>query len=225
MNNWKRFITASGSVCTFLVWICLLSATPGMAGELQPPGPPGSTMNSLSEIYEKVELLTSGVTSIPKTGQGTSHHAGDDGDHEKGMPSPIPRFIDNGNETVTDAMTDLVWTKNAVMFDKKPWSDALDCCSGLKNGDNGLSDGSNAGDWRLPNCRELQSLIDYGTYDPPLPGAHPFDSVPNSSAMYWTSTTFAFMPSAAWVISMNYGYLYYDEKEEEYYVWCVRDKQ
>ena len=79
------------------------------------------------------------------------------------------------------------------------WQDALDFCNDLGSGsiiDCGLSDGSSAGDWRLPNIRELQSLIDYRYSAPALPNTQgtgrwaegdPFINV--SALMYWSSTT------------------------------------
>ncbi|NIO68243.1 MAG: DUF1566 domain-containing protein, partial [Anaerolineae bacterium] len=57
------------------------------------------------------------------------------------------------------------------------------------SGECGLGDGSSEGDWRLPNVRELQSLIDYGRQTPALPSGHPFTGV--QSSLYWSSTTHA----------------------------------
>jgi len=53
---------------------------------------------------------------VPKTGQTTSYATGDDGDLEKGVAWPDPRFMDNGNGTVTDNLTGLIWLKNANCF-------------------------------------------------------------------------------------------------------------
>ena len=43
-----------------------------------------------------------------------------------------------------------------------------------------------AGDWRLPNVKELQSLIDFGQQNPSLPAGHPFTG--NLGAPYYSST-------------------------------------
>ena len=86
------------------------------------------------------------------------------------MAWPTPRFTDNNNGTVTDNLTKLIWTKNANAFGTKKWDDALSAANSLASGTiPGLTDGSKAGDWRLPNVRELQSLIDYEFYSPALP--------------------------------------------------------
>lgn len=56
--------------------------------------------------------------SVPRTGQtvSTSATAGEDGDLQKGLAWPSPRFTDNGNGTVTDNLTGLIWLKNADCF-------------------------------------------------------------------------------------------------------------
>jgi len=51
----------------------------------------------------------------------------------------------------------------------KLWDEAMTAAKGLKDGDCGLTDGSVAGDWRLPNVREFLSLIDYKFYGLKLP--------------------------------------------------------
>jgi hypothetical protein len=64
-----------------------------------------------------------------------------------------PRLTDNGNGTVTDNLTGLTWLKNANCFGPSSWFDAVAFCKALKNGQCGLADGSNPGDWRLPNIK------------------------------------------------------------------------
>ena len=53
---------------------------------------------------------------VPKTGQTTSYATGDDGELEKGVAWPNPRFTDNNNGTVTDNLTGLIWLKHANCF-------------------------------------------------------------------------------------------------------------
>jgi hypothetical protein len=163
---------------------------------------------------------------VAKTGQTTSYAAGDDGDLEKSVAWPSPRFTDNGNGTVTDNLTRLIWLKNANAFGTKNWADALNAANNLKSGDlgTGLTDGSKAGDWRLPNVRELQSLVDYGRYYTALPADHPFTGVPWGS-YYWSSTTFSADPQidAAFDVALGgNGIADPVDKNEEDYVLCVR---
>jgi hypothetical protein len=134
---------------------------------------------------------------VEKTGQTTSYAAGDDGDLQKGVTWPSPRFTDNGDGTVTDNLTGLIWLKNANSFGGKTWADALNACNTLADDGTNLTDGSVAGDWRLPNVKELQSLIHFGFCYPALPDTagtgqwsegNPFTNVP--SLFYWSSTTY-----------------------------------
>ena len=163
---------------------------------------------------------------ISKTGQTISYATGDDGDLQKGVGWPNPRFTDNGDGTVTDNLTGLIWLKDANCFGLRTWDDALSDCNELVNGSCSLTDGSRAGDWRLPNYRELFSLINAEAFDPDdifepaLPIGHPFTNV--ESFYYWSSTTNAQSNEIAWDVYMPTGSVYYDSKGNIYYVWPVR---
>jgi hypothetical protein len=157
---------------------------------------------------------------VPKTGQTTSYGPRDDGALQKGGTWPIPRFTDNGNGTVTDNLTSLIWMKNANAFAQCIWTAALTIANGLKSGDADLTDGSKAGDWRLPNVRELQSLVDYSKWNPALPEGHPFTEV--RSLAYWTSTTYVFNNSSVWWVYFATGDVTTMSKTGAAYVWCVR---
>ena len=151
--------------------------------------------------------------SVPKTGQTISYAARDDGDLERGVTWPVQRFSDNGNGTVTDNLTGLIWLRDASCTDISggvvktngflSWQDALTWSNGLAAGKCGLSDGSSTGDWRLPNTDELDSLVDFGHYDPALPAAHPIYNI--RSGTYWSSSTCSYSTTAAWVVSMGSG--------------------
>lgn len=82
-----------------------------------------------------------------------------DGYYQKGLAWPNPRFTDNSNGTVTDNLTGLVWLKNGSPFGMQNLTNALASAHALHSGAYGLTDGSAAGDWRLPNINELRSLI------------------------------------------------------------------
>jgi hypothetical protein len=135
-----------------------------------------------------VSMASDPLALVPKTGQTTSYDTGDDGYHQAGVAIPNPRFTDNTDGTVIDNLTGLVWLKNANCFGEKVWATALTDSNSLNNGECGLTDGSDEGDWRLPNRFELESLLDLGNYNPALPSGHPFLYVQNH--YYWTSTTY-----------------------------------
>ena len=56
-----------------------------------------------------------------------------------------------------------------VCFGARTWADAISDGNGLADGSCGLTDGSSPGNWRLPNVKEIQNLVDYGRYNPALP--------------------------------------------------------
>jgi hypothetical protein len=176
----------------------------------------------LSGVEQIRQLLNNKVIpqiqgiEVPKTGQTTSYDTGDDGDLQKGKCWPNSRFTDNGDDTVTDNLTGLMWTKDANIYGMRIWSEAL---SGSASCTVGGYD-----DWRLPNIRELHGLIDFGNYNLALPADHPFDNV--ESYYYWSATTSAYYRGFAWVVGMCYGnvdHVFY--KSSVYYVWPVRTGQ
>ena len=172
-----------------------------------------------------------GLAKVEKTGQITSYSAtgGEDGDLKKGVAWPNPRFTDNGNGTVRDRLTKLIWLKNANAFGGRTWEQALSNANTLSSGSAGLTDGSVAGDWRLPNVKELQSLIDFAYYNPALSNAvgtgqwtsgDAFAGVQSYS--YWSSTTYAGNLTYAWRVGLYGGVVGYGGKADGGYVWPVR---
>jgi len=160
-------------------------------------------------------------TPIWKTGQKTSYYNGDDGDLERGIAWPVPRFTDHGIETVTDNLTGLMWTKNANLPNgTRTWQGALDYVASLNT-----SHYLGYTDWRLPNRKELFSLIDYSRYNPPLPVDHPFASVQTN--YYWSSTTYVLTPDYACFVGMWSGGVYGHNKSLSsfHWVWPVRGGQ
>ena len=141
---------------------------------------------------------------------------------------PSPRFTDNNNGTQTDNLTGLVWLKNANCFGTQTWANALTSANTLAstNSQCGLSDGSAAGDWRLPNVNELASLPTNYTGSPSEwlnDIAQGFTTV--QAYYYWSSTTFAYNTDYAWYVIMNGGSMNVNIKAVNYYVWPVRGGQ
>jgi PKD repeat protein len=163
-----------------------------------------------------------GPAPVAKTWQAYSYATGDDGDLQKGVMWPgygNDRWTDNENGTVTDNLTGLIWLKNANCWGQKTWNEALSECNGLSAGYCGLTDGSAAGDWRLPSRKEFISLFDDENYNPALPTGHPFSDV--QLDLYWSSTTKAGITSNAWVMSLIHGSMWNDIKTSSYHVWPV----
>ncbi len=173
---------------------------------------------------------------VAKTGQTTSYGTGDDGEYQKGcLPSEAPSsgssfggynrtsfvgsclgFTDNGDGTVTDNLTGLMWAENANLDGTKVFTDALTYCNDLSLG--------GYDDWRLPNINELRSLFDPGLSDKPyLPDGHPFTGV--QSGAYWSSTTLAYSTDNAWDVYLYFGSVRTSGKTYSFYVWPVRGGQ
>jgi hypothetical protein len=171
-----------------------------------------------------------GPAAVQKTWQTTSYATGDDGDLGKGIDWPNPRFADNGDGTVTDNLTGLIWLKNANCFGLRTWNDALSDCSGLNSGESGLTDGSETGDWRLPNRNELSSLLNSDFYGPAVPNTagtgqcadgDPFTNL-LSGDLYWSSSTFPLSTNQAYYVDTFASMVYVRLKSESHLVWPVR---
>lgn len=134
-------------------------------------------------------------------------------------------FVDNGNGTVTDTVTGLMW-------DKCSWgqSNLADCSGGaasLHVWDAALAVSVTAnaanhrghGDWRLPNASELESLVKITAISPAIDLAA-FPSAP--SLVYWTSTTHVDVASEAKVINFDGGFFEAQPKTAAYAVRLVR---
>jgi hypothetical protein len=93
----------------------------------------------------------------------------------RGGPSSS-NFIDNGDGTVTDASTGLMWQQDQA--GDMLWDAALVYCERLVL--------AGYDDWRLPNRNELQSLLDYSVIIPSIDTTMFLNTM---SKEYWTSTT------------------------------------
>jgi hypothetical protein len=113
------------------------------------------------------------------------------------------RFLDNGNGTVTDNQTGLMWTKVANPIGKVSWNDAMSACGSFSI--------SGIGGWRLPNTGDLQRLSQE------LKSGHPFVGV--QSANYWSSSA---STDGAYSVDMNNGSVVVDIETKTLNAWPVR---
>ena len=151
----------------------------------------------------------------------TCPYFAEDGPNRTGCPNDGNRFTDNGDGTVTDNCTGLQWQKDTadvngngqVQFsDQVLWCEALVFCSGL----------SFAGhtDWRLPNVRELESIVDHGRFSPAI---DPVFSAPASAPLYWSSTSSRNHPGEAFHASFIEGNVFsFPKGEQRCHVRAVR---
>lgn len=170
-------------------------------------------------------------TTVPllATGSTVSYGEGSDGEVQAGIPLS---YRDNGDGTVTDLNTGLMWEKkddSGGIHDRDngyTWSLGGVAMDGTLvteflntlNGADGTGD-CFAGycDWRIPNVRELHSIVDFERGNPPVDavfhrltcnGCSDVTSAEcscNSTVYYWTSTTHVEAPNGAWFVSFFSG--------------------
>jgi len=134
-------------------------------------------------------------------------------------------YTDNGNGTVTDNVTVLMWQKCSAglsgsectvgTVETRTWADAITYCEG--------STLAGYSDWRLPDEYELQSIVDYGRYGPAIDTtAFPGTVGSDVSSMYWSSSTCAHDANGACYVFSYNGLVNCYFKAYSTYVRCVR---
>lgn len=119
-------------------------------------------------------------------------------------------FTDNGNGTITDNLTQLIWQK-IPNTNSLTWEQAISYAENLSL--------ATAADWRLPNIKELQSLNDESVTNPSANTAF-FSTIGVHN--YWSSTSLPNQTLKAWYWNTQFGITTYDTKTNTDYVICVR---
>jgi uncharacterized protein YecT (DUF1311 family) len=194
--------------------------------------------NPAKPMTNSVKVPVVAISAIPQTGQKSCYHSvgyiidckntGQDGELQKGVKWPDPRFTDNGNKTITDNLTGLMWTKDA----NAPSSGLMVCDPAKYKNFQGAIDYINCintnkylgyNDWRLPNRKEIFSLVNYGEVNS-ASWLHS-QGFNNVQSHYWSSTAYAFASDSAygavWEINMN-GYVSNTFTSFNAFVWPVR---
>jgi hypothetical protein len=189
-------------------------------------------------------------SQFPATGQTTAYQA----DKNDGIVGPVAvpddgvvqagatlSYTDNGDGTITDNNTGLMWEKKSDdggLHDKDNvyrWSgngaqetiwDWLEDINA--EGGTGFA-GHN--DWRIPNLKELQSIVNYENFNPAVSAAFDTGCVASCTvltcsctvaSLYWSSTSRAFSPSGAWFVAFNGGFVNAGDKSVGLFVRAVR---
>ena len=150
---------------------CFWSATTRKYPALAAQGVCLGAMNQVRDVDKRVKLAVRAV---------------------RGPRLPGPALRDNGDGTVTDLSTGLMWQRTETR--PMTWQQALAFCEDLEL--------AGHRDWRLPSIRELQSLVVAGPREPAIdanafPGCRP--------GPYWSSTTRSERPAFAWVMDFATG--------------------
>jgi uncharacterized protein DUF1566 len=181
---------------------------------------PADCIGTVSDGVSTVDVLVAGCTPEPtpsqigllSTGQTTCWNVlgdvvtcsgtGQDGEIKAGVSF---RYTSHDNGTISDHRTGLVWEKKtaANMFDAYTWDEAFEYVAGLNAAKFAGHD-----DWRLPNVRELQSIINYGYVEPAV--SPEFNDCANGSCTvpgsYWSSTSALSSPILAWRVNFYDGF-------------------
>lgn len=186
----------------------------GVGGSASAGGLPKTNQTLCYDVAGVEEVA---AAEIACTDGGTAL-GGQDGYYEEGTALS---YTDNLDGTISDGATGLMWKKcsegkTGVSCETgadttKTWTEALAVCEADTTG--GYTD------WRLPNIRELLSIVDYGTAEPAI------NSLFNSqSAFYWSSTTFQYPGGQyyAWDVHFLDGHTDSGSKTSSDYVRCVR---
>ena len=156
---------------------------------------------------------------VPDTGQPTPGYTDTTGEDCDYNPSATQMsYTDNGN-TVTDNLTGLMWVENGTSSgcydgNTRTWEQAIAFCENLVY--------SGYSDWRLPNVKELFSIVEYHVAGTGAPYINQTRFLNTVSSYYWTSTTY--VPNTDYAMSVRFstGIVDYDYKTNGYYVRPVR---
>jgi hypothetical protein len=171
-----------------------------------------------------ISTYSSAGCAFPDTNQSRSYTTtfGEDHDYASSV-STMSFTVYNpvGISSVTvDNRTGLMWVTNpstdAGFKGTQTWESALTSCTVTLNGM------AYAGytDWRLPNVRELMSIVDYGRAASPYINTTAFPGT--ISSYYWSSTTYIGGPGNAQGVYFDTGGVNIKTKTNNYYVRCVR---
>ena len=144
--------------------------------------------------------------------------------------TPTSQFKDNNDGTVTDLKTKLIWKKcsegqkwanntcedDSSINDMMNWPEALNQANQVNTG-NGFAGSVN---WRLPNIKELSSIIENACYGPSI-NLNVFPNTP--AGIYWSSTPYLGANDYVWTVRFNYGQNSMNYKHDYYFSRLVRD--
>jgi hypothetical protein len=173
---------------------------------------------------------------FPATGQTTSYAPGDDGATRSGMALS---FTDNGDGTITDNVTGLMWEKKSrdgslhdreKSFTWAPGTGSIWEWIGQVNAENGKGFADHT-DWRIPNVKELDSIVDYGFASPTASAEFNMSCTGScgvttcsctKTSGYWSATTLPSLTTSAFVVRFSDGKISDSDKTMTAFARAVR---
>lgn len=154
----------------------------------------GTTHNGQGSAFG-VNHATGHIKTYPATGRGRHVRA------VRGEIYGTNDFVDNKNGTISDRATGLMWMQSDLGL-ALDWENALKLADTISH--------ANYNDWRLPNVKELQSIVDYSGIFPAIDPLFKCTEITNEAGVldygyYWTSTSAYFS----------------HRRPEYYYAWYV----
>ncbi|WP_394241050.1 Lcl C-terminal domain-containing protein [Vibrio astriarenae] len=125
-------------------------------------------------------------------------------------------YVDNKDGTVTDQSTGLMWSKSDS-GKRMNWVEALEYAE--------TATLAGHSDWRLPNAKELQSLVDYEKVDFPAIDTTFFEVTPSQfesqqdSYYFWTNTTQGDFKHTAVYVTFAQAWSKKNSDATEYFDW------
>jgi PKD repeat protein len=185
---------------------------------------PGTSTNTGSRVIDAQDWSANSYVSTVMNGQAATFGFNFTDGRIKGYPPAnsnyvryvrgntaygVNAFVNNGDGTITDRATGLMWSRNDSGAGMN-WSNALAWAQAM-NASNHLGHG----DWRLPNAKELQSIMDY-TRSPATTASAAINPVFNCTAItneggaadfpfYWSGTTLLAGPTMAEGVYLCFG--------------------
>ncbi len=135
---------------------------------------------------------------------------------------PDSSFTDHGNGTVTDNRTKLTWKKcsEGQTYSGGVCSGAAATFSWVEALDRGRNDTTATyNDWRLPNAKELRSLVEECNVDPAINDSL-FPATPNS--YFWSGSPYLYGDSISWAVGFSLGESRPAARSSNYHVRLVR---
>ena len=154
---------------------------------VQHASPSGTTTGTYTSAarFNYYPMAGPSMLKLPDTGQTLSATTtfGEDSDYTRNAPS----FTDNGNSTITDNVTGLMWQK--VDSGEMTWENAIAGAAGLTLG--GYSD------WRLPTAQEAFCILNHDL-NPALNSTYFVNNASGTPSYFWTSDLFYGDNTKAW---------------------------